>query len=181
MTDHSQALDVAQLVSEHSAELYRYAYRLSGSVADAEDLTQQTFLQAQANLGQLRDPAAARSWLFAILRNSYQMFCRRQNRSPVESWGDGIDDVPEIDDESPVDGEALQAALNEIPDEYKVALLLYYFEECSYREIAEQLNVPIGTVMSRLSRGKERLRERLYPADKTAPSAASTAADRREE
>ncbi|MEK6233406.1 MAG: RNA polymerase sigma factor, partial [Planctomycetales bacterium] len=65
--------DVAQLVSDHHAELYRYAYRLTGSVNDAEDLTQQTFLQAQANLHQLRDRERARSWLFTILRNCYQM------------------------------------------------------------------------------------------------------------
>ena len=65
----------------------------------------------------------------------------------------------------PLDNEGLQAALDTLPEEFRTVLLLFYFEELSYREIAAQLDLPIGTVMSRLSRGKQHLRQRLSPED----------------
>lgn len=155
--------DIATLVAEHHAAVYRYAYRLAGTECDAEDLTQQTFLAAQLKLDQLREPEHGRGWLYAILRNSYLKM--RRKRAPVaaaclELDVDAIpDDVPE---ETEVDPERLQAAINELPDEFKVVLLLFYFEGCSYREIAEKLSLPSGTVMSRLSRAKGHLRSRLF-------------------
>ena len=73
--------DIARLVAEHHQPVYRYAYRLTGSVHDAEDLTQQTFLIAQRKIGGLRKMDAARSWLFAILRNCFLR--ERQRRRPA--------------------------------------------------------------------------------------------------
>lgn len=155
-----------QLIDAHYEALYRYAYRLGGSAADAEDLTQETFGKALAHLPQLREPDRAKAWLFRILRNLYLHRVRDQKRHrvvPLDAVGDlarreGDDLVPEIDPAR------LQQALNELDEAFRTPIILFYFEEFSYRDIAEQLELPIGTVMSRLARGKAYLRNRLAPA-----------------
>lgn len=163
MAENLPALDIAELVSEHHAAVYRYAYRLTGAQCDAEDLTQQTFLAAQQNLGQLREAAQGRSWLYAILRNGYLKMRRKRVPLPAASLELDIDSIPEdLPEIAQFDPERLQAALNELPDEFKLPLLLFYFEGCSYREIAEKLGAPPGTIMSRLSRAKGHLRARLF-------------------
>ncbi len=166
------AISLDDLVSEHAEQLYRYAYRLCGQQADAEDLVQQTFLQAQQHQGQLRDPSCARGWLFAILRNCFQMACRQNARQP--SWQPHVE-IEQVADlqstglipdpatgPSMIDQEDLRLALQELSEDHRLILLMFYFEECSYRDIAQRLNVPLGTVMSRLSRAKENLREKLF-------------------
>lgn len=166
MAENPPALDIAELVSEHHAAIYRYAYRLTGAQYDAEDLTQQTFLAAQQNLGQLREAAHGRSWLYAILRNGYLKMRRKRIPLPAASLELDIDSIPEdLPEIAEVDPERLQAALNELPDEFKLPLLLFYFEGCSYREIAEKLGTPPGTIMSRLSRAKGHLRARLFEGE----------------
>jgi RNA polymerase sigma-70 factor (ECF subfamily) len=158
---------VHQLVEKHYESLYRYAYRLSGSASDAEDLTQETFCKAQTNWSQLRDPARAKSWLFSILRNTYLHRVREKKQAQVISL-QGVMDVAETvapDNMSEVDPEQLQQALNDLPEVFRTPIILYYFEDFSYREIAEQMELPLGTVMSRLSRAKAYLRDRLVPAD----------------
>jgi RNA polymerase sigma-70 factor (ECF subfamily) len=162
---------VERLVDEHYAALFRYAYRLSGSHADAEDLTQETYCKAQASLCQLRDPDCARPWLFRILRNAFLHRARSDQREPTLSL-EGVGDLPErLPDPLPeVDGEQLQQALGTLPEVYRTPLILYYFEDFSYRDIAEQMELPIGTVMSRLARAKAHLRNRLFP-----PAAVATA------
>jgi RNA polymerase sigma-70 factor (ECF subfamily) len=163
------APDLECLVQTLHADLYRYAYRLTGSVADAEDLTQQAFLLAQEKLHQLRDPAAARAWLFAILRNAYLKSTRRRVPISAASIDLNVDEIPgEEGLIEAIDTARLQAALNELADPFKLVLLLFYFEECSYREIAQRLELPIGTVMSRLARAKSQLRARLLEAEHTA-------------
>lgn len=156
-------VDITRLVIEHHVDVYRYAYRLAGSVADAEDLTQQTFLLAQAHRAQLRDPALARRWLFSILRHEFFRGQRKQRPTPAGMLADVCDAAAPADSlaDGPIDQEALQRALNELPDEFKTVLLLFYFEDRSYREIAEELALPLGTVMSRLSRAKRHLRGKL--------------------
>ena len=156
------AAPVAELVDQHYRAVFGYAYRLSGSVIESEDLTQQTFMLAQANLAQLREPLAARGWLYTIARNE---FLRRR---PL-STSIALEDAPEL--ASPeaepewLDGELtserLQAALNELSVEFRVPVVLFYFENLSYRDIAEQLDLPLGTIMSRLSRAKSQLRRKL--------------------
>jgi RNA polymerase sigma-70 factor (ECF subfamily) len=159
-------VEIAALVDEHHATLYRYAFRLTGSALDAEDLTQQTFLAAQVKLAQLRDAKSSRGWLFTILRNCYLKSLRR--RWPVTAGSLELD-LNGIPDELPhteeIDRDALQAALDELPPEFKVVLMLFYFEGCSYKEIAQRLRLPTGTVMSRLSRAKGHLRARLLEAE----------------
>lgn len=156
---------IAPLVEEHYQSLYRYAYRLSGSAADAEDLTQEAFCKAQARLATLRDPDRAKPWLFSILRNAY-LHRARSDRAhkqvPLDAVGDLPDappaEVPEIGPEE------LQRALSGLPEGFRTPVILYYFEDMSYRDIAEQMDLPIGTVMSRLARAKAHLRQRLIPA-----------------
>jgi RNA polymerase sigma-70 factor (ECF subfamily) len=156
---------IAPLVDEHYQSLYRYAYRLSGAAADAEDLTQEAFCKAQAQLATLRDPDRARPWLFSILRNAY-LHRARSDRAhkqvSLEAVGDLAGEAPP--DVPEVDPERLQQALNELPEGFRTPVILFYFEDMSYRDIAEQMDLPIGTVMSRLARAKTHLRDRLLPA-----------------
>jgi RNA polymerase sigma-70 factor (ECF subfamily) len=157
---------VARLVDEHYAALYRYAYRLSGSAADAEDLTQETFCKAQLCFAQLKDPSRAKPWLFSILRNLYLHRVRADRQHGCLSL-DGVGDVPEPSPEPlpEVDPEQLQRALNELPEGFRTPIILYYFEDFGYREIAEQMELPMGTVMSRLARAKASLRAQLLPSE----------------
>jgi RNA polymerase sigma-70 factor (ECF subfamily) len=158
MADRAVPVALAQLVADHHQGLYRYAYRLSGCQADAEDLTQQVYLIAQQKLGQVRDAASVRSWLFTILRNCYLKANQKRLALPVLDF-----DVSDLPDDAPeqLDTEQLQTALNSLADEFKVVVLMFYFEGLSYREIAQQLEVPPGTVMSRLARAKGHLRRLL--------------------
>ena len=154
--------ELVQLVEMHHAAVYRYAFRLTSSVTDAEDLTQQTYLVAQEKLSQLRDFSAARSWLFSILRHVFLKGLRKASPIPVSepdleaaAYGPPGPSLGEID------REALQGALGRLPEEFRLVVLMFYYEDRSYREIANELDVPIGTVMSRLSRAKQLLRKHL--------------------
>ncbi len=158
-------LDMRTLVVDHHRDIYRYAYRLTGRVEDAEDLTQQTFLIAQQRLHQVRQPERVLSWLFAILRTCYLKNERKSLPVPATAIELDVDSIPDGVSEKAIDEELLQAAIDELPDEFKLVLVMFYFEECSYKEIAERLQIPIGTVMSRLTRAKGRLRARLLEAD----------------
>jgi RNA polymerase sigma-70 factor (ECF subfamily) len=154
--------EIEKLVDAHYVCLYRYAYRLTGSVADAEDLTQEAFCQAQAKLGQLREASKVKAWLFRILRNIYLLRLRNDRRHGLISLDD-IGELPEAAAEPVPDIEPgqLQQALNELPEIFRTPVILFYFEDFSYRDIAEQMDLPIGTVMSRLARSKAFLRSRL--------------------
>jgi RNA polymerase sigma-70 factor (ECF subfamily) len=166
MSEADSHCDIRQLVEEHYEMLFRFAWRLSGSREDAEDLTQQTYLIAQRKLHQLQDPAAVRSWLCTILRHH---FLRSVDHSSVT-----LEAVPEPDDTHTTpddfDSEGLQSALNELPEEFRTTLVLFYFGDLSYKEIAQQLDVPLGTVMSRLARGREQLKQKLIAHGITEPS-----------
>jgi len=159
-------LDIRQLVTDHHESVYRYAYRLTGATADAEDLSQQVFLIAQTKLEQLREVGAARSWLFTILRSCFSKSLRRRQPVPASSMEMNVDEIAEeMPLDGPLDEELLQAALNQLPEEFRLVLLMFYYEDCSYREIADRLGIAIGTVMSRLSRGKGYLRCRLLESE----------------
>ncbi|MDB5305962.1 MAG: polymerase subunit sigma [Gemmataceae bacterium] len=155
-----------QLVDTHYQALYRYAYRLSGTAADAEDLTQEAFGKALARLPQLRDQERAKAWLYRILRNAYLHRVRDQKRHRVVPL-DAVGDLPERSAEElpEIEPARLQQALNELDEAFRTPIILYYFDDFSYRDIAEQMNLPIGTVMSRLARGKAYLRSRLVPPE----------------
>lgn len=163
--------NVQTLVEEHYASLYGYAYRLTGSAADAEDLTQETFCQAQLKLAQLRDWQRAKAWLFTILRNAYLHRLRDTKQENAISL-EGLAELPDrLPDPLPaIDADALQRALNELPEGFRTPIILFYFEDFSYRDIAEQMDLAMGTVMSRLARAKAHLRARLLPQDTPNPS-----------
>jgi RNA polymerase sigma-70 factor (ECF subfamily) len=167
-------LKVEQLVTAYYEPLYRYAYRLSGTSQEAEDLTQETFCQAQRKLAQLRDEGRAKAWLFSILRNAYLHRIRstkQELRIPFENLGEIPERVTEPLPE--IDAAQLQRALAALPEAFRTPLILYYFEDFSYRDIAEQMEVPLGTVMSRLARAKTYLRQQLLqpaPSLATEPS-----------
>ena len=155
---------VRELIDAHYEALYRYAYRLAGNSADAEDLTQDTFGKAIARLDQLRDPARAKSWLFRILRNAYLHRIRDEKRWKIVPL-DAVGDVAEVGPEPlpEIDSATLQDALSDLDETFRTPLILFYFDDFSYRDIAEQMDLPIGTVMSRLARGKGYLRSKLFP------------------
>jgi RNA polymerase sigma-70 factor (ECF subfamily) len=163
MVDDRAGIDIAQLVAEHHQAVYRYAYRLSGSVPDAEDLTQQVFLTAQEKSGQLRKAESVRSWLFTILRNNFLKNCQKRGPLPAEDLRLNMNTIPEKPlARGDIDREALQQALDDLPAKYRLVLAMFYYEDCSYREISDRLGVPMGTVMSRLARAKAHLRIRLF-------------------
>jgi RNA polymerase sigma-70 factor (ECF subfamily) len=160
-------VEVPQLVAAHADALYRYAFRLTGAAADAEDLTQQTFLIAHRKIDQLRDVRNTRAWLMTVMRRAY---CRSQikNRTEREQTVPlDVDNLPadDVSDRWEIDRELLQTAIDELPNEFKLVLLSFYFENRSYREIAEEFELPLGTVMSRLARAKSHLRSRLFEAE----------------
>lgn len=159
-------IGVTELIDAHYDALYRYAYRLSGSAADAEDLTQETFGKAIARLPQLREPDRAKAWLFRILRNAYLHKARNDRRHKLVPI-DAIGDLPQPEANGvpgEIDPAKVQAALNELDETFRTPLILFYFEEFSYKDIADQMELPIGTVMSRLARAKAYLRAKLFPA-----------------
>ncbi len=158
-------MDIAQLVADHHQAVYRYAFRLVGSVHDAEDLTQQVFLVANAKLVQLRNEASARSWLLTILRNHFYKQSLKEHPTPAADVGINLDLIPNTDGDTLTNQDHIQKSINYLPEKLRLVLLMFYFEDLSYREIAEKLAIPIGTVMSRLARAKSQLRAQLLAMD----------------
>lgn len=153
-----------QLVDAYYQALYRFALSLTRSEADASDLTQQTFYVWAKKGAALRDATKAKAWLFTTLYRDFLRGRRRGERMtaietlPVEQAEPA--DVS-ADLVSTMDANVVMAALQEVDETFRAPLTLFYLEELSYQEIANALGVPIGTVMSRLSRGKAQLRARL--------------------
>jgi RNA polymerase sigma-70 factor (ECF subfamily) len=152
-----------QLVDRHYAPLYRFALSLAKNGIEAADLTQQTFYLWASKGHQLRDPSKAKSWLFTTLYREYVSHFRHHARFPHVEL---VDDGPELPAVEPaifneIDGATAVAALVDVDELFRAPLALFYLDELSYKEIAEVLEVPIGTVMSRLSRGKAQLRQHL--------------------
>ena len=149
--------DDAQLLT-WLPRLRRYARALVNNREDADDLVQDTLERAWAKAGLWRGVADMRAWLFSIMHNLHVDGVRRPKLHTVTM----DDDTPEVP-VTPTQGERLavldlQAALDLLPVEQKEILLLVALEDMAYAEVAQALGIPIGTVMSRLSRGRERLR-----------------------
>jgi RNA polymerase sigma-70 factor (ECF subfamily) len=161
------ALDFEKLVEEFYMPLYRFALSLSRQESDAADLTQQTFFLWASKGHQLRDASKVKTWLFTSLYREFLGRKRQQDRFvEAESSAEAIalQTVP-ASIVNQLDGEIVQRALFALEEIYRAPLTLFYLRQHSYKEIAETLEVPIGTVMSRISRGKEQLRKAL--ADST--------------
>ena len=152
-----------QVIRDHYRGLYTYALSLSRKPADAADLTQQTAVIFATKWTGIRDLTQVKSWLYTTLHREFLKSRRRQSRIV------SMDDQPP--DEQPVsaatqershDGSAAMRALHSLEEPHRSVLALHYLDDLSYREIAEALEVPIGTVMSRLSRAKDAIRRLLF-------------------
>ena len=155
--------DFEQIVDRHYAPLYRFAFSLAKSEGEAADLTQQTFYLWAAKGHQLRDRSKVKSWLFTTLYREYVSTYRHNVKFHHVELVDSAPDLPSIAPSifNDIDGGTVIAALSQVDEAFRAPLVLFYLEELSYKEIAGVLEVPIGTVMSRLSRGKAQLRELL--------------------
>jgi RNA polymerase sigma-70 factor (ECF subfamily) len=150
--------------------LYGTALRLTRRPADAEDLVQDTYLKAFRSSAQFQRGTNLKAWLFTILHNTFRNIVRHDGRNPVEVDSEYVDQAPAhaAGDHSPEElltratlDVDLQAALDALPEAFRQAVWLRDVEELTYAEIADVLGIPIGTVMSRISRGRRALYDRL--------------------
>jgi RNA polymerase sigma-70 factor (ECF subfamily) len=146
----------------HLRSLYGTAYRMTRNAHDAEDLVQETFLRAYRAFDGFTPGSNIRAWLYTILHRVRTDAFRRSRRSPqtVEMAGEGPA-VPPPQDALAQGGEDLERALATLPDVFRNAVVLRDVEDMTYQEIARILDVPIGTVMSRIHRGRALLRTAL--------------------
>lgn len=164
------AKTVEDLVQEHHATVYRYAYWLTRCPSSAEDIAQEVYVRAFRALHTLRDPSAARSWLLTITRNEFARWCRKIGPRPSAE----VETQPEPVAETAgnlVSTDWVEHGMRELSDEFRIVVLMFYFEHLSYAEIAERLSLPMGTVMSRLNRGRAHLKlalERLAEPKRSA-------------
>lgn len=155
--------DYEQAVTAYYDALNAFGYSLTGNEDDACELTQETYCRLLTKGGQLRDITKVKSWLFTTLYRVFLGWKDRRARLPHFEISSVEGELPVMTPEhvDVLESDAIRDALLELEEHYRVPLMLFYFNDNSYEEIAEILDVPIGTVMSRLSRAKGLLRERL--------------------
>ncbi len=153
------------VILQYYRQLYRYALTLTGHESDAADLTQQTAVKFAVKYRDIREDAAIKAWLYTTLYREF-LRLRRQERPMVEFEEEHHVPTGEVDtaQEIRVDSRIAVEALSKMDEPHRSVLSLFYVEDLSYREIAEILGIPPGTVMSRLSRAKDALRLLLSPA-----------------
>jgi RNA polymerase sigma-70 factor (ECF subfamily) len=162
----------------HLDSLYGAALRLTRNEADAQDLVQDTYVKAFRSARQFTPGTNLKAWLFTILHNTFRNRRRDSARDPVEVDSERIELAPPADPAATAEEElvraamepGLQEALDSLPDAFREAVWLRDVEEFPYAEIAKMVGVPLGTVMSRISRGRRMLYERLA-AKKIEPAA----------
>jgi RNA polymerase sigma-70 factor (ECF subfamily) len=150
-------------VMPHARSLYGTALRLTRNPHDAEDLVQETLLRAYRGFAGYRPGTNARAWLFTILHRVRTDMLRKRGRSPqtTELSDEGPAVMPDTEAKLAAGNEDVQRALAEVPEVFRSALVLRDIEEFSYEEIAGILGIPVGTVMSRIHRGRSFLRRAL--------------------
>jgi RNA polymerase sigma-70 factor, ECF subfamily len=159
-----------QVVREHSARVYRLAYRLSGNAQDAEDLTQDTFIRVFRSLADF-SPGTFEGWLHRITTNLFLDMVRRRQRIRFDALPEDTERIagsapsPEqVYADTHLDPQ-VQAALDALPPDFRVAVVLCDIEGLSYEEISATLGIKLGTVRSRIHRGRVQLREALAHLD----------------
>jgi RNA polymerase sigma factor (sigma-70 family) len=156
-------LDFEGLVNLYYTPLYKFALSLTGTEADACDLTQQTFLICETKGHQLRDREKVKSWLFTTMHREFLNSRRRHLRFPhfeLAEMDSELPPAPVVSLEQ-MDTQTALAALHQVEEPHQAALALFYLEDYSYKEIAQILGIPIGTVKSRLARGIAQLQQIL--------------------
>jgi RNA polymerase sigma-70 factor (ECF subfamily) len=169
-------LDFADAVGPYMSRLYPAALRLTRNHCDAEDLIQETLAKAYASYHQFTPGTNLRAWLYRILTTTFYTSCRKRGREPAQVVSAEVREVAEtasLLSQSPrsAESEALDrltdstvmTALRELPDGFKAVVYLADVEGYKYVEIARMMGIPIGTVMSRIHRGRRMLRTRLHP------------------
>jgi RNA polymerase sigma-70 factor, ECF subfamily len=153
-------VDYEQAVALYHEDLHRFALSLARNPDDARDLTQESYCRLLGKSGQLRDHTKVKSWLFTTLYRVFLGWKRHEKRFPHLEFSAAEPELPALtaDTVDKMDGDVVTAALMEIDEHHRTPLVLFYLQSLSYREIAELLDVPVGTVMSRLSRAKAILR-----------------------
>ena len=176
MADQAVFADEAM---EYMPQLYSAALRMTRNAADAEDLVQETYLKAYRGFGGYEHGTNLRAWLFRILTNTYINSYRSKKRRPEETELDDVEDfylyrrmggLEAVRSNRSAEDELMdwftdsevKEALEQLPDQFQMVVLLSDVEGFSYKEIAEILDVPIGTVMSRLHRGRKSLQKQLH-------------------
>jgi RNA polymerase sigma-70 factor, ECF subfamily len=177
--DHNTMPSWDDLVRQHADRVYRLAYRLSGNQHDAEDLTQETFIRVFRSV-QNYQPGTFEGWLHRITTNLFLDMVRRRGRIRLEALPEDYDRVP-ADEPNPEQiyhdsrlGPDLQAALDSLPPEFRAAVVLCDVEGLSYEEIGATLGVKLGTVRSRIHRGRQALRDYLARHGDSESAAEST-------
>lgn len=152
-----------QIVKLYYRDLYRFGFSLTGSEADAGDLTQETFYVWANKRHHLRDPAKVKSWLFTTLHRQFLQTRRHKTRFKDEPIDEGSPEMPAIaaDCVNRIDARTLLTFLGQLDETYRAPLVLYYLEDFSYNQIAEALEIPLGTVQSRIARAKLKLLQLL--------------------
>jgi RNA polymerase sigma factor (sigma-70 family) len=166
MSDDTTAtlpLDFEALVDRYYRPLYQFAFSLTRSEADACDLTQQTFYAWARKGHQLRDASKVKTWLFTTLHREFLKLKRRETRFPHQEISQTERELPAISPEvvNELDSATALDALEQVDELHRAPLVLFYLEDHSYKEIAEILEIPIGTVQSRIARGKAQLQRLL--------------------
>lgn len=164
--------EFAELVDAHYQALFRFGMSLTRDVDRASDLVQETFCIWAAKNGQLRDRSKAKTWLFTTLHREFLSQRRRASRfsdEPLDETKMEASVSPDEDAERQMDGHRALELLGSLDETYRAPVALFYLQQHSYKEIAEILDIPIGTVMSRLSRGKEMLRKQMMAEPSSAP------------
>ena len=158
--------DFDSLVDLHYAGLYRFALSLARDESHAADLTQQTFYIWAAKGHQLQDRTKAKSWLYTTLHREFLAGQRRQQRFRHYELDEVSSELPNLDPAlvNHLDSQALLTSLSRMDPLFRAPLALFYLEDYSYKEIAEVLEVPLGTVKSRIARGLAQLHARIVEA-----------------
>lgn len=167
-----QARVFEKLILPHEPSLYAPAMALTRSASDAEDLVQETLLRAYDRFDTFRSDGSPRAWLHTIMRNLFYNAYRKKSREPRQvsldnSEGTAGEQVtpatssPERQVLSQMEGAAVLQAVKALPEEYRRVVAMADLQGLAYQEIAEALDIPVGTVRSRLSRGRERVRRSL--------------------
>ena len=188
--------DFAKDAMQYAPQLYSAAMRLTRNSADAEDLVQDTYLRAWRSFGTFQEGTNLRAWLYRILTNSFINKYRAKQRRPNETALDNIEDLylykrlgsletalgNRSAEETMFDlftDDEVKTALEELPENFRLPVLLADVEGFAYKEIAEMLEIPVGTVMSRLHRGRKAMHKLLYDfaSERGLLSAASKPAD----